>query len=226
VQAGPNIARIASLIGERGRAQILSALMSGRALTATELANAAGVTRPTASSHLAKLEQARLIAVETQGRHRYFRLASTEVAELLEGLMGAAQQISSVLRTGPTDPGLRKARLCYDHLAGELAVLIYEGLQHRRALLIGPRGLMPSDIGWHLLGRVGVDRVHIESQRRSLCRACLDWSERRHHLAGAVGAALMTRFIELRWAKRREGSRVVNFSPAGERALREALLSD
>jgi DNA-binding transcriptional ArsR family regulator len=219
---GPSITGIAAIIGERGRAQILTALMSGRALTATELADISGVTRPTVSSHLRKLEHARLIAAESQGRHRYFRLAGSDVAQLLESMMGAAYQALDLDRTfGPRDPELRKARLCYDHLAGELGVLIYDGLQSRSAFSITPQGLLLNDCGWEILGKLGLRRVDVVRSRRPVCRACMDWSERRHHLAGTLGKTLMTRLAELHWAAQLPDSRVVRFSTQGERALRE-----
>src|SRR5215510_794629 len=132
---GPNIVGIAALIGDHTRAEILTALMAGQALTATELAEVAGVTKQTVSAHLAKLLDARLLAVESQGRHRYFRLAHRDVAQLLERLMGVADRIGApALRTQPRDPALKKARVCYDHLAGELGVLVFDSLEQRRFL--------------------------------------------------------------------------------------------
>ena len=223
MQEGPTIARVATLMAERGRAQILGALMSGRALTATELADAAGVTRPTASSHLGKLQRARLIAAENQGRHRYFRLASNEVAHLLESMMAADHLVSPDRHYGPRDPELRKARVCYDHLAGELGVAVYEAMKQQRLLAFAVDELRPTDAGWAVFDRLGMGAHQMPATRRPLCRTCLDWSERRHHLAGALGAALLTRIVELRWAKTVEGSRIVRFSAAGERALRQAF---
>ena len=133
MKVGPSIVRIAALIGDHARAEILTALMTGQALTATELADVAGVTKQTVSAHLAKLVDARLLAVESQGRHRYFRLADRDVAQLLESLMGVAYRTGAVrVRSGPREPALRKARVCYDHLAGELGVLVYEGLERKR----------------------------------------------------------------------------------------------
>lgn len=217
----PNIARVAAVIGERGRAQVLTALMDGRALTATELADAVGVARSTMSSHLSRLRRAQLIAAESQGRHRYFRIANSEVAELLEGMMGLTQLTAPAQVFGPRDPTLRKARLCYDHLAGELGVLIYDGLQRRGAFAHACNGLTVSDSGWALLSKLGLFAASIPQTRRPLCRACLDWSERRHHLAGALGAALMTRLMELRWARRLPHSRALHFAAQGERAVRE-----
>lgn len=218
---GPNIARVAAVIGERGRAQVLGALMDGRALTATELADAVGVTRSTMSSHLSRLQQARLIAAESQGRHRYFRIANADVAELLEGMMGLAQLTTPPQVLGPRDPALRKARLCYDHLAGELGVLIYDGLEHRGAFVHASDGLSMNDSGWSILNKLGLSATRISPTRRPLCRACVDWSERRHHLAGALGAALAARLMELRWAKRLPHSRALHVTPRDEKTIRE-----
>jgi DNA-binding transcriptional ArsR family regulator len=222
VQEGPNIARIAAVIGERARSQMLITLMSGRALTATELADIAEVSRPTASSHLARLEKARLVVVRRSGRHRYFQIANAEVAHMLETMMGV-QYASDPKRFGPNDPALRRARLCYDHLAGELGVWIYDALEARRAFDSTPNGLSLNDQGWAALANLDIDRTQISKARRPACRACLDWSERRNHLAGAVGALLLERLIDLRWAKIVRGSRVVHVPVEGERALRAAL---
>src|SRR5499425_2980919 len=141
MKEGPNIVRIAALVGDHARAEILTALMTGQALTATELAELAGVTKQTISTHLAKLLDARLLAVERQGRHRYFRLANRDVARLLESLMQVAYRAGAVrLRSSPREPALRKARICYDHLAGELAVWALERLVTRRIFSSGARG--------------------------------------------------------------------------------------
>jgi len=218
----PNIVRVAALIGDRARAGILTALMAGEALTATELAEAAAVTKQTISSHLAKLLGARLIAVENQGRHRYFRLADRDVAQLLENLMGVAFRSGSMrIRPSPREPALRKARVCYDHLAGELGVLVFDGLQRQRLLRFVGCDLQLTEQGKRFCRDIGLDTQALAQGRRTLCRACLDWSARRHHLAGALGAALLTRCFEHGWAQRAKGSRVVSFTPAGERSLRE-----
>jgi DNA-binding transcriptional ArsR family regulator len=221
VKDGPNIARVAGLIGDSARAEILTALLADRALTATELAAVAGVTKQTVSAHLAKLVDARLLAVEAQGRHRYFRLAGSDVARLLESLMGVAFRTGAVrLVAGPREPALRKARVCYDHLAGELGVVAYDGLIARGLLADEAGSLFLTNAGAAWLAEFGVDPVHAARQRRTFCRPCLDWGERRHHLGGALGAALLARFYELRWAQRAKGSRVVAFTSAGERTLR------
>ena len=221
---GPNIARIAGLIGEPARAEMLTALLGGRALAAGELASAAGIGRPTASAHLARLVEARLLAVEAQGRHRYFRLADDEVAHALEALLGVAfRSRPTRLVTGPREPALRKARVCYDHLAGELAVEVFAGLQASGALASGSEGLGLSEAGAARFHALGVDLDAAAAQRRVFCRPCLDWGERRDHLAGALGSALLQRIYALRWAKRVEGSRAVVFTAVGEQNLRAAF---
>lgn len=219
---GPNIVGIAALIGDHARAEILTALMAGQALTATELAEVAGVTKQTVSTHLAKLLDARLVAVESQGRHRYFRLADRDVAHLLESLMGVAYRAGAVrVRSSPREPALRKARVCYDHLAGELGVLVFDSLEQRCFLRSDGDGPELTQQGQRFCLEIGIDIEALARQRRPLCRACLDWSMRRHHLAGAVGAAVLSRCLDLGWARRAKGSRVVSFSPVGEKALRE-----
>ena len=218
---GPDIVGIAALIGDHARAEVLTALMADRALTATELAGMAGVTKQTISAHLSKLVDAGLVAVESQGRHRYFRLADRDVAHLLESLMGVAFRTGAVRTVAsPREPALRKARVCYDHLAGEVGVGIYESLLRTRALVEGADGLRLTAAGERWFAKLSIDTQALANQKRAFCRACLDWSERRHHLAGALGAALLARFIDLGWAKRARDSRLVLVTPDGERALR------
>jgi len=222
MKEGPNIVRIAALVGDHARAEILTALMTGQALTATELAELAGVTKQTISTHLAKLLDARLLAVERQGRHRYFRLANRDVARLLESLMQVAYRAGAVrLRSSPREPALRKARICYDHLAGELGVRIFDSLEQRRFLRSGRQGLELTPQGRQFCAGFGIDVDALARQRRALGRTCLDWSMRRNHLAGALGEAVLSRCFHLGWARRVSGTRVVNFSAVGERAFRE-----
>lgn len=219
---GPNIVGIASLLGDHARSDMLTALVGGHALTATELAEIAGVTKQTTSAHLAKLLDAKLVAVQSQGRHRYYRLADRDVAQLLESLMGVAYRTGALrLRSSPREPALRKARVCYDHLAGELGVLVYDSLEQRQLLQENDDGLALTGSGRKFCEEWGIDLAALAHGRRLLCRSCLDWSVRRPHLAGALGAALLERCFELGWARRTKDSRVVNFSASGEHALRE-----
>ena len=213
---GPNIARIAALLGDPGRANMLVHLMGGRALTATELAAVAGITASTASSHLGKLVAGGVVAVETQGRHRYYRLAGPDIATLLEMLMGVADRAGHrPLRTGPRDPDLRRARICYDHLAGDYAGQRFELNSANWLLVVADAAVTLSDPGRGYMAGFGIDIAALEQARRPLCRSCLDWSARRRHLAGSLGAALLQRFGELGWVTRQPDSRVMRFTPAG-----------
>jgi len=221
MDATPDIAGVASLIGDRARAAILMSLMSGRALTATELARAADVTKQTASSHLAKLVDAHLVAVERQGRHRYFRLAGHDVAAVLEHLTGLAQRVGATrFESGPRDPDLRKARVCYDHLAGELGVLVFDSLEEQGFLRRDDERLTLTAPGERFVQELGIDVAELRRGRRPLCLPCLDWSARRPHLAGALGAAILRRCEALGWARPNLKTRVVTFSVLGEQALR------
>jgi len=217
---GPNIVAIAALVGDQARAQALTLLMAGQALTATELADAAGVTRQTISSHLAKLVDAGLLAVEAQGRHRYFRIADADVAAMLETLMGVAFGTGCLpLLPGPHDPALRHARVCYDHLAGALGVLVHDRLAARGAFVHDARGMHLGDAGMEIVGALGIMPAALASSRRPQCRSCLDWSERRPHVAGLLGSTLLARFVEMGWTRRLPQSRALQFSPDGEAAL-------
>lgn len=212
--------RVAALIGDRARVDILTALMAGRALTATELADVAGIARSTASAHLSALTDARLLCVEKQGRHRYFRLADDDVARLLEGLMSVAYRVSDApVRIGPGDLALRQARVCYDHLAGEWGVRVHDSFVRRGFLHLGEGELQLTDAGRSFACEAGIDLDKLAHSRRPLCRACLDWSERRHHLAGALGAALLDRFLNQGWFRRTQDSRVLGVTARGQREL-------
>ena len=206
------IASVAALIGDPARARMLTALMGGIALTATELAAEAGVTPSTASTHLAKMAEAQILAVEKQGRDRYFRLADDDVGEVLEGLMAVAMR-PSLRRRGPSDPALRTARVCYDHLAGEMGVRLFDSLKSHDLLSL-------TSGSEAFFQRFGIDAAALAASRRPFCRTCVDWSERRFHLAGGLGAAILQRVFALRWARRALDSRAVVFSPHGDRAFR------
>jgi DNA-binding transcriptional ArsR family regulator len=218
MKAGPDIALVASLVGDPARANMLTALMSGRALTATELAHEAGVTPQTASSHLAKLQDGGLVATEKQGRHRYHRLTGPDVAVVLEGLMGLAARVGHLrTRTGPKDPALRRARVCYDHLAGDLGVQMFDSLVRQRLVRDDQGRVSLSPRGERFVAEFGIDLASIGRARRPLCKTCLDWSARRSHLAGALGSAMLARMYELKWASREAGTRIVSFTRNGER---------
>jgi len=207
------MALIGALIGDPARANMLAALMSGKALTATELASEAGVTVQTASSHLRRLEDGGLLAQRKQGRHRYFSLADEDVDQVLEAMMGLAAKRGHLrTRTGPKDPALRKARVCYDHLAGEMGVRLFDSLIQQNVLEVRPdNSVEVTAVGEEYLSGFGIGLSGLTSAKRPVCRSCLDWSARRTHLAGGLGAAFLDRFYDLGWVTRQESSRVVMF---------------
>lgn len=224
MKEGPDIALIGSLVGDPARANILTALMSGHALTATELAAECGVTPQTASSHLAKLEAGGLLRQRKQGRHRYFALSGDDVGQMLENMMGLAASRGHLrLRTGPRDPALRKARICYDHLAGELGVQMLDSLLQRNLVAADGDDLDLTASGRSTLSTFGIDIEGLERLRRPMCKYCLDWSARRSHLAGSLGAALLDRMIALKWARRVSNTRIIAFTPPGETAFQKAF---
>jgi DNA-binding transcriptional ArsR family regulator len=217
------MAQTAALIGDPGRSNMLAALLGGEALTATELAKAAGISRPAASEHLAKLTEGRLLSVARQGRHRYYRLASSEVAQMLEALMGFAAAPDCGCRATPRiDPALRDARTCYDHLAGRLGVALADALIARQAIVLSPEAGEVTRLGRELLGSFGVSLDSPAWKKRVLCRPCLDWSERRPHIGGALGAALYSRILALGWIERGDG-RAVIVTRAGQRGLADTF---
>jgi DNA-binding transcriptional ArsR family regulator len=220
MKEGPDISVVAALIGNPACANMLTALLTGPALTATELAQEAGLSPSTVSGHLDKLEKASLVTVERQGRHRYFQLADPDVAMALEALMPVATRAGHLrVRTGPRDPELRRARSCYDHLAGDLAVKMFDRFVARRLLVRRGDELKVTQDGRDFFECAGIDVGALDCGRRPLCRPCLDWSERRSHLGGTLGAAILDHVVARRWAVRETKSRVVRFSPAGEQKM-------
>lgn len=220
----PNaLARVAGLIGEPARSAMLLALLDGRALAAGELAHCAGITAPTASRHLAQLVEAGLLVPQVQGRHRYHRLASPQVARALEALLQATAPARPP-RTGPRDDALRLARGCYDHLAGRLAVAMAEHLVDAGALALDEDGAQPLAALPGRLAALGLAPAALAAPgRRVLCRPCLDWSERRFHLAGRLGGLLCQHCLEQGWLRRRGDSRALQVTPRGAAALRDWL---
>jgi DNA-binding transcriptional ArsR family regulator len=223
--AAANMVEVAALVGDTARATMLAALMGGQALTSSELAHCARVSRPTASGHLAKLTAARLLAVTQKRRNRYYRIASPLVAHMLESIKAVAA-IETPPRHQPRsaeDDALRFARTCYDHLAGVLGVAIADALTRKRYLTLGDEGGALTPAGVRALTTFGARLAPKTGQRRIFCRACLDWSERRYHVAGLVGAEICRRSLELGWVRRTRQGRAVTLTPAGRRGLRDAF---
>jgi DNA-binding transcriptional ArsR family regulator len=224
MNTGPLIAEIAALVAEPARAAMLSALLDGRALTAGELAYAARVTPQTASTHLARLTEAGLLSPTREGRHRYFRLASPNVVEMLDGIVGVA--LENRPRCRPLSRQARElsaARICYDHLAGRLAVELTEFFAAQEYLVIADEGAEVTEAGAHFLATFGINLSALSSARRRFCRLCLDWTERRPHLAGALGAALTKRCFDLAWTERMKHSRAVIVTASGKRGFLETF---
>src|ERR1700723_66872 len=222
--SGAMIAEIAALAGDPARANILTALLDGRAMTATELAYAARVTPQTTSAHLAKLVDAGLITATPSGRHRYFRLASSRVAQMLESIVAVAGDNRPRFRPlSRMATQLRAARVCYDHLAGQLGVRIADAMVARGYLVLEDDGGRITEAGARYLWDLGIDTRVAGKGRRYLCRACLDWTERRPHIGGAIGAPLAERWLTLGWIARAKDSRAVSVTPAGERGFRDSL---
>lgn len=229
------LAQTAALVGDPARANMLAALMDGRALSAAELARAASVAPQTASGHLARLTTAGLLAVERQGRHRYHRLASPGVAQMLEGIMAlaevgpAADRVRRPVVVGPRDLAMRAARTCYDHLAGRLAVAMADAMVEQGHIELSADGGAVTPDGAMFLRSLGVDlhaaqgRAAMRGGGRVFCRPCLDWSERRPHVAGAVGVALCECCFTLGWVRRIEGTRALRVTPKGTRGIKRAF---
>jgi DNA-binding transcriptional ArsR family regulator len=219
--AAANLVEVAALVGDTARATILAALMSGQALTGSELAYIARISRPTASEHLARLSDARLIASIKQGRFRYYRIASPLVATMLESIIAVAA-IEVPARHQPRsahDEALRFARTCYDHLAGRLGVAIAHALVAQGHVVLGQDGGEVTDDGRRFLAAFGADLTSSSKGKRIFCKPCLDWSERRYHLAGWVGAEICRCCANLRWIMRERDTRAVRVTSAGRAGL-------
>jgi DNA-binding transcriptional ArsR family regulator len=218
--ADVRMAEVAALVGDPARANILAALMGGRALTAGELVYAAGVSAQTTSGHLGKLTEGRLIACVKQGRHRYYRIATPRVAEMLEGIMAVVADSPPRHRPpSKLDDAMRTARTCYDHFAGKLGVGLTGALCMRGHLALADDGGEVTDSGVAFFQEFGIDLAAARSRRRIFCRPCLDWTERRAHLGGSVGAVLAQRCFDLGWLERMRDSRALLVTPKGRRGL-------
>jgi DNA-binding transcriptional ArsR family regulator len=223
--AAANMVEIAALVGDTARATMLAALMGGEALTASELAGLARISKSTASGHLGKLVTARLLSVTQKRRNRYYRIASPLVARMLESIKAVAA-IETPPRHQPRsaqDDALRYARTCYDHVAGKLGVAIADALVDKRFVVLSEEGGEVTATGARFLAKFGAELNSKTGGRRIFCRACLDWSERRYHVAGLVGAEIWRRCLELGWLTRQRNTRAIQVTPAGRRGLRDAL---
>jgi DNA-binding transcriptional ArsR family regulator len=223
--AAANMVEVAALVGDTARATMLAALMGGQALTSSELAHLAHVSRPTASGHLTKLAKARLLAVTSKRRNRYYRIASPLVAKMLESIKAVAA-IEVPARHQPRsaqDDALRFARTCYDHLAGRLGVAIADALVAKKYVALNDDGGELTPAGKRFLAKFGTTFDAKPATRRIFCRPCLDWSERRYHIAGLVGAEICRCCVAKGWVRRRRDSRAITMTPAGRRGLRETL---
>ncbi len=223
--AAANMVEVAALVGDTARATMLAALMSGQSLTGGELAYLAHISRPTASEHLAKLVDARLVAVTKKRRFNYYRIASPLVAQMLESIKAVAA-IEVPARYQPRsarDDALRFARTCYDHLAGRVAVAIADALVAQGCVVLGEDGGEVTETGRRVLTELGAALTPHAGSRRIFCRPCLDWSERRYHVAGHVGAEICRCCLQRGWFVREHDSRVLRLKPAGKAGLFEAF---
>jgi DNA-binding transcriptional ArsR family regulator len=217
---GPIIAEIAALVGDPARATMVSALVDGRALTAGELAGAARITPQTASTHLAKLTEVGVLAVVRNGRHRYFRLASPTVAYMIDGIVAVALERRPRYRPLSRQArALSAARICYDHLAGRLSVDLTDSFVAREYIVLDDEVAEITTAGTRFLTEFGIELSTLRSTRRHFCRLCLDWTERRPHIAGAVGVAITKRCFDLGWIERMKRSHAVIVTPLGRRGF-------
>lgn len=214
-----DMAAVAALVGDPARANILCALLDGRAYAAGELAYAAHVSPQTASGHLAKLAGAKLVTSTPAGRHRYFSLAGPHVAAMLESIMAVVAAAPPRCKPPRIADDMRAARMCYDHLAGRLGVALADTLQARGFIEFGDDGGIVTNAGEMFFGELGIDIAAARNGRRAFCRPCIDWSERRPHLAGAIGGALANHLFGLNWIARVRDKRVVTITPKGRLQL-------
>lgn len=216
----PDLAAVARLMGDRSRAAFLLELMSADELAASELAAKAGVSSPLASAHLSRLLAGGLVSARRSGRQRLYRISQPEVAEAIEGLVRIApERRVRTLRESHQGQAMRRARTCYDHLAGRLGVELTAALERDRVIVPGEGGYRLTADGERRLEALGLDIDAVRARRRAFARHCLDWTERRPHLAGALGAALADRLFELGWVRRLPGTRALGVTPAGEQGL-------
>ncbi|MEM9103894.1 MAG: winged helix-turn-helix domain-containing protein [Pseudomonadota bacterium] len=212
----PNITRISQMLAEPSRARMLLALMSGQAMTATELALEADITTQTASSHLGKLLDSELLCVRKQGRHKYFQINDIDVAELIENLLSVSYKRSNTHQSfGPNDIALRRARICYDHLAGEIGIEIFNGLINHQIIKKQANTIGITELGEvYLIELMGEKSFRtLTKKQRPFCKACLDWSERKDHLAGSLGAWVYQDLLSKKLIRKARDSRAITLMP-------------
>jgi DNA-binding transcriptional ArsR family regulator len=225
----PRLARIAALVADPSRARMLAFLLSGEYASAGELARTASVGPATASAHLVKLVDAGLLVCEPRGRHRYFRIADADVAHALEALAMVAERSSHEREwSAPARLRLREARCCYGHLAGRRGVALLERLLAHGWLVAADDGFTLTDAGVAGLAELGFDAAALSNKPGAsasyrIAYPCLDWSERRDHLAGKLASGLLTHFIERGWLRRVGGERALELTPPGLQALAPLL---
>ena len=220
------IKSLASLIGDPVRAIMLWNLLDGKAFTATELAISADVSAQSASMHLNKLVQANLLTVESQGRHRYYRFSKPEVAYVMEAMANLlpSDNTNSKVKTGTSSAsGIKYCRTCYDHLAGKTGVAVTEQLLKMKIIFINGKQYDITTKGIRWFDELGISVAELKNERRAFARQCLDWSERRHHLAGSLGAALLDKMLTSGWVRKMKDSRAMLVTAKGQKELYELL---
>jgi DNA-binding transcriptional ArsR family regulator len=215
---GTDLARFAALLSDPSRASILIALMDGRARTGSELARHVGIGASTVSEHLGRLLDGGLLTVEAQGRHRYWRLSGAHIAGVIES-MGVVSDAGTPPSAPRADPTLQKARTCYDHIAGRLGVCIFDSLEQGGGLIWVDGNLHLTNVGVKGLRQLGVADEHLQTSRRPVVRACLDWTERTHHLAGTAGQGLLEALLSNGWIRPGRRPRVIDVTRIGEERL-------
>lgn len=215
--------QIASLIGDKTRSIMLWSLLDGNAYTATELAISANTSRQSVSNHLSKLIGANLVSVEKQGRHRYFRLANEQIAQVIESMASLIPNQIVEIKKSADAQKLAFARTCYDHLAGKLAIEIVTSLTKQKIIILNGHLFEVTDFGMEWFEKIGIDIDSLKEKKRSFAHKCLDWTERKHHIAGALGAAILEKFLEKDWIRRKQNTREIVITALGERKLSSEL---
>ncbi|MFP7176984.1 ArsR/SmtB family transcription factor [Priestia filamentosa] len=227
MNANPNVAKIATLVSESSRAAILTVLLDGRFHPVNELAYMAGIKPQTASFHLTKMMDANVVAVEKQGRHRYYGILNEEVAQVMEFLLSLAPPVEvKSLKQATEDKQIRFARTCYDHLAGSLGIQLKDSLIEKGCVSEEQNEFLVTEEGYEFFKKLQIDMEKARKKRRSFSPKCLDWSERQHHLAGSLGNVILERLLELNWIQRLPNTRAIKITSEGRRGLKETFSID